>query len=320
MHKVSVMMPAYNAELFIAQAIDSVLNQDYPNIQLVICDDASTDNTAKIILDYQRRFPNKILAYINESNIGVTKNCNKALSLCDGELIALFAGDDVMLPGKISAQVEKMSQNPDAVLCYHPVEIFDSLTDKTLFITDKTPKKNITSYRDILLKGGIPGGCSIMIRKNALPEGNYDVRLKTVSDWLFFIEIALTGRIVKLEETFARYRKHENGLSQKSLNLLDESLYALDLLLEKHPDNNELPPLVLQAKARYLAGESFRQLKADRKTAYDLSKRALFFSARIPYCGLFLITWLNLKCPRMQFLADFLINKGTYFLKRVIGS
>lgn len=320
MHKVSIMMPAYNAELFIAEAIESVLNQDYSNIQLVICDDASTDNTAKIILDYQRRFPEKILAIINEKNIGVTNNCNLALDHCDGDFIALFAGDDVMLPGKISAQVAIMLQNPDATLCYHPVEIFDSTTNKVLFLTDQNTKKNIKSYKDILLRGGISGGCSIMIRRTAMPEGKYDVRLKTVSDWLFVIEVALIGKVMKLDMILARYRKHINGLSQQSFNLLDESLYALDLLVEKHLNNKELPALVLQAKARSLAGEAFRQLKINRETAHNLSKRALFFSSKLQYYGLYFFTKFNLKCPKSYFLIDFLVNKGKFLLKRALGS
>ncbi len=312
-------MPAYNAELFIAEAIESVLNQDYCNFELVICDDASTDNTPTIILDYQRKFPEKILAIFNERNLGVTNNCNLGLSHCSGDFIALFAGDDIMLSGKISAQVAVMIQNPDVVLCYHPVEIFDSDTGKTLFITDKNPRKNITSYQDMILKNGVPGGCSIMVRKNAVPPDQYDSRLKTVSDWLFFIEIALNGRIAKLEKTFARYRKHANGLSQQSLNLLDESLYALDLLVEKNPNNKEIPVLVLQAKARYLAGEAFRQLKTSPKIAYYLSKQAVQLSFKLSYCGLFFITWLNLKFPLGHLLVCYFIYKSRYLLKRVFN-
>lgn len=319
MHKVSIMMPAYNAELFIAEAIESVLNQDYFNIQLVICDDASTDNTSQIIQEYQRRFPEKILSIINKKNIGVTNNCNLALDHCDGDFIALFAGDDVMLPGKISAQVAMMVQNPEATLCYHPVEIFDFTTNKTLFITDQNTKKNITSYKDILLRGGISGGCSIMIRRNAMPEGKYDGRLKTVSDWLFFIEIALKGRVVKLEKTFARYRKHDNGLSQQTLSLLDQSLYALDLLIEKYPDNKELPALVLQAKARCLAGEAFRQLLLkNKKQSLLLAKRAVFFSKDFKYCALLLITYMIL-IPGIKNIIYYIFPRGKLIVKRFIN-
>jgi glycosyltransferase involved in cell wall biosynthesis len=311
------MMPAYNAELFIAEAIESVLNQDYLNSQLVICDDASTDNTAQIILDYQCRFPETILAIINEKNIGVTNNCNLALEHCDGEFIALFAGDDVMLPGKISAQVAIMLENPDAVLCYHPVEIFESSTNKTLFISDQNSKKNILSYKDILLRGGIAGGCSIMIRRDAMPQSKYDVRLKTVSDWLFFIEVAMKGRIVKLEQTFARYRKHVNGLSQQSFNLLDESLYALDLLLEKHQQNLMLPNLVSKAKARYLAGEAFRQLTENKTRAFALAKQGLnLHPSNIHLIILYGCAWLNYYIPAIGLVINFVLKYSWSKLKK----
>ncbi len=317
MHKVSIMMPAYNAELFIAEAIESVISQDYPNIQLVICDDASTDNTPQIIADYHRNYPEKIVAILNKKNLGVTNNCNRALDSCDGTYIALFAGDDVMLPGKLSAQVALLEQHPDAALCYHPVEIFESKTNKILLVTDQNPKKNIRSYQDIMLKGGIPGGCSIVLRATAMPVSKYDKRLKTVSDWLFFIEVALSGSVVKLDKTYARYRKHENGLSQKTFELLDESLYALDLLVDKHPHNPLLPELVSKAKARYLAGEAFRQLTKSKTHALTLAKQGLKLQpSNILMMLLFSGAWINYWIPACGRVVNFALKYGVAKAKR----
>jgi glycosyltransferase involved in cell wall biosynthesis len=320
MRKVSVMMPTYNAERYVAAALDSILSQDYDNIQIVVCDDASQDKTAAIITDYSLRYPEKIKAVINAVNLGVTLNCNKALELCEGDYISLFAGDDLMLPGKISKQAAVMDFSPDIVLSYHPVEIFDSETDKTIFTTNQHAREDVYSTEDLLLKGGIPGGCSIMIRRDALPEGGYDGRLKTVSDWLFFLEISMRGRLYKIDEVLARYRKHAGGASMQTFGLLSESLLALDFFLEKFDKSLHLRPLVARAKARYIAGESFRQLNSDPVLALSLASRALGYAPKgITYIGLYALAWGNRYVPGGNAMIKLLGGRLKYFIKRVMG-
>ncbi|VVN43726.1 hypothetical protein PS663_05623 [Pseudomonas fluorescens] len=320
MKKVSVMMPTYNAERYVAAALDSILSQDYENIQIVVCDDASQDKTADIITAYGLRYPEKITAVINSTNLGVTLNCNKALGLCEGEYISLFAGDDLMLPGKISKQVAVMDSAPDIVLSYHPVEIFDSETDKTIFTTNQHAREDVYSTEDLLLKGGIPGGCSIMIRRDVLPEGGYDGRLKTVSDWLFFLEISTRGRLYKLNDVLARYRKHAGGASMQTYGLLSESLLALDFFLDKYDQNPRLKSLVARAKARYIAGESFRQLNVDPVLALSLASRALGYAPRwLTYIGLYVLAWGNRYVPGGNAVIKLLGGRLKYFIKRVMG-
>jgi glycosyltransferase involved in cell wall biosynthesis len=320
MKKVSVMMPTYNAERYVAAALDSILSQDYDNIQIVVCDDASQDKTAEIITAYSVRHPGKITAVINTVNLGVTLNCNKALGLCEGDYISLFAGDDLMLPGKISKQVAVMDGAPDIVLSYHPVEIFDSDTDKTIFTTNQHAREDVYSTEDLLLKGGIPGGCSIMIRRDALPEGLYDARLKTVSDWLFFLEISMAGRLYKIDEVLARYRKHAGGASMQTYGLLEESLLALDYFVEKFDQRPHLKALVARAKARYIAGESFRQLNLDPALALSLASRALGYSPRgLTYIALYALAWANRYVPGGNALIRLSGGRLKYLIKRVMG-
>lgn len=316
--KVSVMIPCYNAKEFIVECLESILSQDYNDLELIVSDDCSTDGTQQILRRYAK--DNRIKLFLNDRNIGITDNCNQALMACSGDFISLFAGDDVMLPSKISNQVKVMSRDQNLVMTYHPVEIFDSESGETLFVTNKTAGEDVSSVKDILLKGGIPGGCSIMVRKSAIPEGGYDRRLNTVSDWLFQLEIALCGNVKKVDGTFSRYRKHSGGSSQESLQLLDESLESLDLLVLKHPNRKELVELTSRAKARYLAGEAVRQISANKALAVMLSKRALTFdNGRAKYKVLVLVTWLNDHVFGLNVLIPFIINKLKYSLKRVFG-
>ncbi|MFB4393745.1 MULTISPECIES: glycosyltransferase [unclassified Pseudomonas] len=316
---VSVMMPAYNAENYIAAALDSILEQSYPNIQIVVADDASTDRTPAIIREYAERFPGKIKAIFNLHNVGVTRNCNIALSHTDGDFIALFAGDDLMLPGKLARQVELMEANPRCVLCYHPVEIFDSATGKTLYVTNQHPREDVFNTQDMLLKGGIPGGCSIMLRRTALPPHGYDERVKTVSDWLFFLEISLKGTLLKAEEVLARYRKHLGGASRQTYELLDESLYALDLFEQQVADRKDLLALIGPAKARYVAGEAYRQLERDPHLALTLTRTVLRYQRSGKYRVLHAVAWLNRYVPGAQWVMGAIANRIKYVLKRVVG-
>lgn len=316
---VSVMMPTYNAELYIAAALDSILQQDHPDIQIVVSDDASKDRTQAIIREYVERFPQKIKAIFNEENVGVTRNCNIALSQCTGDYVSLFAGDDLMLPGKLSKQVALMESDPECVLCYHPVEIFDSNTGKTFFVTNQHPREDVYNCQDLLLKGGIPGGCSIMLRRTALPQGGYDERLKTVSDWLFFLEISMQGRLRKLDKVLARYRKHAGGASRLTYQLLTESLKALDLFQQKFPERSELSPLIARAKARYVAGEAFRQLNEDPVLALKLAGEVLGYQASAKYRALYMAAWVNRHIPGGRLLLGWASTRLKYFLKRVAG-
>lgn len=275
--KVSVMIVTYNQKHLIRETIDSVLLQDYENLEIVVADDASTDGTQDVLQDYFSRWPGKFVLVLNKNNVGITGNCNAALKACSGELIAVLGGDDVFLPGKISKQVALFLNNPEVSLSYHAVDVFQHQTGKTLFITNKNPDDDITNTRDMLVKLGIPGGSSLMHRRTAIPVGGYDARLPMVSDWLFMLELSMRGRILKLDGVFARYRKHGEGASDRTLELLNESLRNVDIFMENHPERTDLIPFCNKAKARYLAGEAFRQMGSKRDLSRDLFKKSIAY-------------------------------------------
>lgn len=278
--KVSVMIITYNQAHFIRETLDSVLSQDYDNLEIVVADDASTDGTQNILKEYAAKYPDKFVLVLNERNLGITGNSNAAFFACKGELIAILGGDDLFLPGKITAQVKEFVQDSAVVLCYHPVEIFQSSTNKTMYITNQNPREDTNSVEEIIVRGGIPGASSIMIRRSACPPDGFDSRLPTVSDWLFPIEVALEGKVKKADAIYGRYRKHGQGASDRTLELLDESLYALDLAVQKHPEHPELVEFCRKGKARYIAGEAFRQLAKNPRTSNKLWQKAIEFNPK----------------------------------------
>ncbi|MFJ7796607.1 glycosyltransferase family 2 protein [Pseudomonas sp. NPDC096950] len=262
--KVSVMIITYNQSHLIAETIESVLVQDYKNLEIVVADDASTDGTREVILDFQRRYPDIVIPVLNEKNIGITGNSNAAFFACSGELVAILGGDDLFLPGKIKAQVAQF-EDSKVVLSYHPVDIFNHADGKVLFRTNTTEKEKINNVYDLISKGGIPGASSVMVRRSACPSHGFDPLFPVVSDWIFYIEVALRGEIRELAGVYGKYRKHGLGASDRTFELLQESLLTVDLIAQRYENDPSIQKACQQGGYRYLLGELFRQVVKKNK-------------------------------------------------------
>lgn len=264
---VSVFIPAYNQEKYVGPAIDSVLSQDYENLEIALGDDCSTDHTWDIILEYQARFPSKIRAYRNERNLGITENCKALLKECTGEYIAFYAGDDLFLPGKIRKQVDVMKRDQTVVLCYHDIEVFDSDTNATLYYWNRGPNSAapIVGSAHEVARAVVAHGTtfmaplSVMARTDAVQASAYDRRLPVSSDWLMWIEILANARpeakVVFLDEVLARYRRHETNVTNSFDKCYPDVLVTLALVECKHP---WLIDEVAHAQARFRYSNGIR--------------------------------------------------------------
>lgn len=281
--KVSVMIITYNQSHLIAETIESVLSQDYSNLEIVVADDASTDGTRDVILDFQRRYPGIVVPVLNEKNLGITGNSNAAFFACTGELIAVLGGDDLFLAGKIKAQVAQF-EDPKVVLSYHPVDIFNHADGKILFRTNTTEKEKINNVYDLISKGGIPGASSVMVRRSACPAHGFDPLFPVVSDWIFYIEVALQGEIKELSGVYGKYRKHGLGASDRTFELLEESLLTVDLIAKRYENDPAIQKACEAGGYRYLLGELFRQVvKKNRKNVSELRPLFLKYSSGLKH-------------------------------------
>lgn len=271
---VSVLIITYNQAHFLPETLQSALTQDYENLEVIIADDASTDDSKRIISEYQLRYPGKLVPVFNPVNLGITGNCNAGLAKCRGELIAFLGGDDLFLPHKVRKQVELFVEDPQVVLSYHPVEIFHSASGKVIDRTNQLRREDTNTATEILLKCGIPGQSSVMVRRSACPAAGFDCRLPTVSDCLFCFEVAMNGKVAKLDGVYARYRKHGNAATDRTFELLEEILQTFDIASDKFPEEDILKACQL-GKARFLAGEGCKQLVKDPDLSQQLFLRAI---------------------------------------------
>lgn len=203
---VSIALCTYNGETFLHEQLDTLVNQTYPNLEIIALDDKSTDGTLKTLKAYQQKYPNiKVLE--NEKNLGYTKNFEKAIALCNGDFIALCDQDDVWALNKIALMVDKID---DHVLIYHDSQFTDSsgnvlnkkLSDITNFYAGDQPEafiffNCISSHAMLFHKSLI---------KEILPiktEQHHDA-------WIAYIACNL-GKIKAHKECLVNYRQHQSS-------------------------------------------------------------------------------------------------------------
>ena len=271
MKLISVFMLVYNQKKFVVEAIESVINQKLimmDDVELVISDDCSTDGTTEILKEYKIKYPDLIKLNINSINQGITKNSNIALTMCTGKYIAFTAGDDLLAPKRLINQLNWFEKNPDAVLCTSAVEIFfdySSIIKGPLHDEDclsNQPIKMIEQYSQL------PAG-RFMINRKKVPNIMFDERTRVVSDWGFFYDIAMSGKVGGTRELGIRYRRHTDNITTSGVNNshLDDRLIAIDILFCKYPQlyssckKQRCYTLYLHAKRYYLAYDD----KAARK-------------------------------------------------------
>ncbi len=163
---VSVFMPVYNQELYIAAAIDSVLQQSYENYEIVISDDCSSDQTPVIVEQYAKKFPEKIkLQKLANKNLGQA-HFEALLKRCRGEYVCMFSGDDIMYPDKIERQIIKVLE---LGLSFHGHAV-DCIDKNGIIFSEICPQKNfyIKSNYKLIITGIPVAGCSWLVKKSCV--------------------------------------------------------------------------------------------------------------------------------------------------------
>lgn len=236
---VSVAVITYNQKEFLRECIESILDQDYSNFQIVIADDGSTDGTQDMLRDYALEYSDKFVLRLSEKNQGITVNSNEAHFACTGKYVAWMGGDDLMLRGKISKQVAYMEAHPDCTICYHDLDVFDSDSNSRLYLFSKINKPRQGDVRVAIKYGVFNGACSTMVRANKTPDNGYNLLLPVASDWYYWVEtLANDGSINYINVVLGRYRRHSGNVTNKSSSIgqnVVDHLNTCNFIIAKHP-------------------------------------------------------------------------------------
>jgi glycosyltransferase involved in cell wall biosynthesis len=203
---VSIAVCTYNGAAYLSEQLDTLVNQTYPNCEIVVVDDCSKDNTVKILREYADKY-SQIRIHINTENLGYTGNFEKAIRLCKGEYIALCDQDDIWDTQKIEMQFSKIKDN---ILIYHDSEFIHE--DGTSMNKKMSDILNLYSgdRPEVFLFFNCVSGHSILMKREllefALPlkEGSFH------DAWLAYVATNI-GKIDFIPKCLVRYRQHDNS-------------------------------------------------------------------------------------------------------------
>lgn len=214
---VSVGLPVYNGENYIAEAIASVLTQTCGDLELIVQDNASTDRTAEICREFVSRDA-RVRYYRNPRNLGAAPNYNLAYTLAQGRYFKWLAHDDRMLPGYLQATTEALEARPDAVLCNTVVQYIDGegkyigLYDSGLGKADvQSPSKRFAS---LVLSSHSCVDFFGVIRKAAMRNSLLHASFHG-ADRAFLAQMALRGAFLQLSEPLNEMREHDNRYTRR---------------------------------------------------------------------------------------------------------
>jgi glycosyltransferase involved in cell wall biosynthesis len=201
---VSVIIPCYNMAHWLGGAIDSVLAQDYPNLEIIVVDDGSTDNTREVAVAFSQ------VKYLWRANGGPAAATNMGIENSRGTFIAFIDADDIWLRGKLHAQVKHLIANPDVGLTFTPIQCSDEFGKR--LSRNKLISRRPT-FRQLLISCTIMPS-TVVIRRTCLDTvGLFDPEIKGTDDWDMWLRIACCFRVTEVgRRPLCIYRIHAAAL------------------------------------------------------------------------------------------------------------
>ncbi|MBD3280373.1 glycosyltransferase [Candidatus Dojkabacteria bacterium] len=242
MPKVSVIIPSYNHERFIKEAIESVLSQTYQDFEIIVVDDGSRDATVEIINNFEDK---RIRLYVFEENKGAVFATNYAIDKSKGKYISLLNSDDAYFPQKLQRQVKYLEEHKTVSAVFAFAQAIDNNSEEVQPNPEyfeprelnKEPKEWLKAF---YYKGNWIIHPTMMIRKEVFNTfGAYDERLAQVPDFLQWVKLAFQKcKFHILQEKLVRYRFHEdNASSSKKEGVPDRLVHEYQFIIEQYLDN-----------------------------------------------------------------------------------
>lgn len=234
MPRVTVIIPAYNAAPYLGQAIQSVLDQTHADLEIIIVDDGSTDNTHAIAQDYARQHPNRIRV-ISQTNQGVALARNAGIDAASGDFFQFLDADDQLLPRKIEACLAVFADDPKAGLVYTGYEVRDEhlqqpVHEPTFGRQEGQVLRPLIHLTSTLFK--LP--CPLVRAEIVHRVGGFRDGMQGVEDWNFWVRIAATGAIFRvIPDKLVLYRTTPGSLSKRYIAQAQSRLAAMQQLRDE---------------------------------------------------------------------------------------
>lgn len=253
---VSVPVITYNSSKFVLETLESIKAQTYQNIELIISDDCSADNTVELCQQWVEKNKTRFVRtqiITSETNTGVSANLNRAEAACQGEWVKGIAGDDLLTPNCIADCVEYVQQHPNVIYLFGRIEAFGASEEQNRHFAENVFDYSffdldIDGQLERLVFGSncVPASTCFYNRQKAIELGiRNDERIPLLEDWPKWINILEKGvKLESMDKVVVRYRIHEDALSTKGVlsskyvhsNLLFDLLYRYPKWMDVDPN------------------------------------------------------------------------------------
>lgn len=278
--KVSVIVPAYNAETTIRETIDSVLHQTYDDFELLVIDDGSTDGTEEIVAG----IGDVRVRCVSFANAGPSAARNRGLGYVSGEFVAFLDADDLWLPEKLASQVDALARNPEAALVFSWHDVIDN--DGTFLKAGPHVDPESTAYENLIVWNFVDNGSTPMIRAEAFSQvGNFDETLRYGEDWDMWLRLAYHYRIICIPEVQVLYRVRPGSASSNIGPMVVGTLEVLRRALDRLPPTRERGLLERTSKANLYQSLAMRLVETSkgRRTGLEATRYWWNYVTTTPY-------------------------------------
>jgi glycosyltransferase involved in cell wall biosynthesis len=296
---ISVCMAVYNAEPYVAEAVESILNQTLGDFEFLIIDDGSTDRSAEILRSYAERDPR--IRLTNRANRGLTATLNELLDRARADLIARMDADDIALPERFQRQIDYLRAHPECVLVGSRVQVIDPEGDPLCDWCMMQEHEEIDSVYFGGKRDTAVSHPAVMMRRDALLAVGKYRDFQIMEDVDLFLRLAEHGRLANLPEVLLKYRVHPGNNSGTASHRQREHCVHWEMIQDARR-RRELPPeptppepatLPPQGKLSELAKWAWWALRAGyvstaRKHARRLLAKAPFspHSWKVMFCAI----------------------------------
>ena len=288
---VSIVVVSYNSEKFILDTLESIFSQTYENIELIITDDSSTDNTIVIceewLVNHSSHFVRTKLIKA-EINTGVSANANRGLNYAAGEWLKFLGADDMLFPDCISMNLQYLLKRPEIKVLFSKVAVYDTYISENNLLkiipNEDINESNImwegrsakSQYNMLLVCDRIHFTPSVIMRKDTLQiVGGFDERFRTMEDYPLWLNLTKAGfKLYFMNIPTVKYRQHTEAINNTGIDYLIKPNYFRTEEFREIYTYPFLPTSIrLKSKWIWIASQIFKMNKLNKNTKFN---KALF--------------------------------------------
>lgn len=202
-------MATYNRAHLVPETMDSVLGQDYPNLELLVVDDGSADATPQVLTEYAARFPEHQFRHVRQDNAGQARALNRGYALARGDIVGYMCDDDLLAPDAVPLQARALIADPEAAIAYSGYRVINESGDveDTVRPIEYSPVDALRLHDTVIGPGGL-------VRRWALEaSGGWVESMQWMADLVLWMDIGLRGRAIRLSEPLVSWRRHPGSVT-----------------------------------------------------------------------------------------------------------